>query len=260
MNMSVTLVSAYYRFNSKHSHHDYDSWLSNFLGTVETNLVMFCDEDTRDMLKQLRGNKPMHVVVLPAHEWECSQNHFDWNIHHSRDPERDIHTTTLYKLWNEKPFFVERAIKLNPYKSDWFFWTDAGCFRDSSPHVLQSLRHWPYSDAWTQLPADKLTLQQMKEFQAADYQIHNQTMLPREYQYDGLRIAGTFMVGTIRTWAKWLVLWRGIIHTYIHAAYFAGKDQDMMNTLVTMFPDMVNLVSSHPAKRNPWFYMHEYFT
>lgn len=258
-----TLVSAYYRFRSKHGADRYGEWIRNFLGTVETPLVMFCDADTEPLIREARGSLPMHLVQLPIAAWETSAPRFEayWERDIARDPERAIHSTPLYKVWAEKAFFVQRAIRANPFGTDWFVWVDAGCFRDPRPEVLATLRQWPRAGAWGTLPADRITMLLMYPFQPQDYVLSRDSLLPREYAYTlEMRIGGTILAGSVAGWARWNVVWRGMLEAYMHAGYFTGKDQNLMATVATMFPDLVHLVPSSPARRDPWFYFHELFS
>lgn len=262
------LVSAYYRFDaSKHGHTKYDSWIRNFLGTVETPIIMFCDEGTRALLLEARGDRPMDLVMLPQSEWETSAPDFEayWQRDHARDIERHIHNPMLYKIWNEKPFFVERAMRRAPPSPDpmaadtWYVWVDAGCFRSSDPATLATLHNWPHGGAWPELPSVRMTLLQVRAFEERDFAIDRTALLPRNI-IDDIRIGGTIMVGSAIAWVRWLTVWRGMLRSYMRANYFTGKDQNLMAAIVVMYPELVNVVSAAPARRDPWFYFQEYLS
>ncbi len=46
----------------------------------------------------------------------------DWGSQSARDPERDIHSEYLYRVWFEKASFVDQALRANPLQVD--LWVD----------------------------------------------------------------------------------------------------------------------------------------
>ena len=56
------------------------------------------------------------------------------------DPEKWKHVPGVYGPWTAKPWMVQHAKDLNPYASEYFFWVDAGGFReDRVQHHFRSL-------------------------------------------------------------------------------------------------------------------------
>lgn len=49
-----------------------------------------------------------------------------------KDPEKYKHVAGVYPPWTAKPWMVREAKNFNPYHSKYFFWVDAGGFRDGS--------------------------------------------------------------------------------------------------------------------------------
>lgn len=134
----VTIVSGFYRIDSgkKHKVSEYNEWLKNFLGSVELPIVFFCAPAMRAQIVELRGDKPITIVSnyesafdmpplekLGGYEWALAQ--------HKIDPENNVHVPDLYGVWTAKPWIVKQAKDANPYHSEYFFWTDAGSFRDA---------------------------------------------------------------------------------------------------------------------------------
>jgi len=56
----LTLVTAYFELGGKSGFREnpYPRWIRNFLPLVRWPLVIFCDEQSVEMLKEARGGKP----------------------------------------------------------------------------------------------------------------------------------------------------------------------------------------------------------
>lgn len=253
-----TIVSAYYRFPSKHSSAEYDEWARRFLGSVETPMVLFCDDETEPILREMRGVRPALFVLMPLAEAEMSKV-ADWDAEHARDPEASIHTKSLYVMWNEKAAYVQRAMALNPYRSTAFAWCDIGCFR--SDLNLARLRKWPEGPRLDGLDPERLTLLNIQPFEPGDEAIDPVTRLPPCFDMK-LRVGGTIMIGHRRAWDRWIPLYYAVLQRYLNAKFFAGKDQNVMASLVMLRPDLVTLVapSRAPEHGDPWFYLQPYFS
>ncbi|KPV77035.1 uncharacterized protein RHOBADRAFT_42248 [Rhodotorula graminis WP1] len=161
----VTIVSSFYRVDSgkKHRVSEYNEWLGNFLHSVELPIVFYCAPSFAAYVKNLRGNKPITLITefsspfdmppvqdLGGHDWAVRQ--------HKLDPEQHVHVPDVYGVWTAKPWIVKDAAARNPYGSEYFFWVDAGGFRDSS--VTHSFVELPtvLSDLYSTLPADTVML------------------------------------------------------------------------------------------------------
>ena len=51
--MTITVVSCYYMIKSKHSYRHYQNWIKNFFKTFSGNIVMFTNEETHFLLKEM---------------------------------------------------------------------------------------------------------------------------------------------------------------------------------------------------------------
>ncbi|GAA5974128.1 hypothetical protein JCM11641_003451 [Rhodosporidiobolus odoratus] len=165
MQAPVTIISSFYRVDNgkKHRVSEYHEWLTNFLHSVELPIIFYCAPTLAAYVKNLRGNKPITLITtysspfempplqaLGGHAWAVTQ--------HKIDPENHVHVPDVYGVWTAKPWIVRDAAEQNPYGSDYFFWVDAGGFRDSSishtftalPSVLDKL--------YTTLPSDTIVL------------------------------------------------------------------------------------------------------
>lgn len=85
---------------------------------------------------------------------------------HALDRERSIHGVGLYAIWNLKIYMINEVARLNPYKSEFFLFTDAGAWR------FQQFEKWP-DVQFTRLLASRLDNRilfgQVAEYDARKY-------------------------------------------------------------------------------------------
>lgn len=260
--MSCTIVTCYYRFPSKHSYEEYDAWMHNFLTHVHSNIVIFCDEDWVEHLAHLRQGfeDKTRIIVYKWNEMRCATKdmltywHKDWE----RDTERAYHNPLLYTLWNEKTEMVRQTIDMNPFKSEFFCWCDIGCFRDSGD-MHRYVNGWPSPSFLASACKDKIYLLNIEPFVGDDLQIQSNG-LTRTFEGKN-RIGGTIFFGHRVAWNTWHTKYYDTLRRYTECDYFAGKDQNIMATMVALYPSLVHLVT--PSRRaedgDPWFYLQRYF-
>lgn len=151
----VTVVSVFVALNkSKHSQSNYDLWVSNFLNSVDVPLILLCDEMSLNNLIKLRQNRSttFYIVnnikqVLKKIELERKQNYASEYYYHQLelDREKNIHNPNLYAIWNLKSYISNLFAQLNPYKSEYFIYSDAGAWRDNK------FKRWPNKELVKQL-------------------------------------------------------------------------------------------------------------
>jgi len=126
----TTIVTAYYRFPSKHSSAEYLTWMRNML-SLQDAMVIFTNKEMEETIYQMRQhalNRTL-IIIMELNEAEVVHEYgMDfWLDQHSIDPEKHTQPDSrLYIMWNEKPAFVHRAMSINPFKSSYFLWIDIG--------------------------------------------------------------------------------------------------------------------------------------
>ena len=137
----ITLVTAYFALERKgRSVRDYHKWMGNFLPFVRWPMVIFCDEQSLDTVKRLRGRKPAVYLVTDYEEFHVYQYR---DIFRKCPPGSPIE---LKMVWYEKPNFLRRAIEMDSFASEMFFWTDIGSYRLDRDRAIFSLSErleWP---------------------------------------------------------------------------------------------------------------------
>ena len=131
----ATVVSCYYIVPSKHAHANYERWIELFM-SLPMQTVLFVDHQSHGkLLEKYPETDRRKYIRKEIQEFETSK--WSWEQDLTMDEENHKgHSIPLYKIWTEKPFFVEHAAKLNLYNSSHFVWCDIGCFR-SADHMAR---------------------------------------------------------------------------------------------------------------------------
>lgn len=135
----VTVVSAYFSGPSKHSSAEYQEWGKNFLAH-KMPLILFTDDPDSIVGLQDRDKSITKVILVKKSAFLMSHRMFEWDKQLSLDPEKDIHSIHLFRVWLEKTNFVLKAIRSDRFRSQQYVWVDFGCFRSG---------HW--NDTWVAL-------------------------------------------------------------------------------------------------------------
>ena len=261
---NCTIVTCYYKFPSKHSYEEYDKWMTNFLTTIETPMVIFTDDESIEKIRQLRKWAEQNTVIInrPLQDTYCAQEKYMnyWMKDWQRDYERHIHNPKLYIVWNEKSKFVEEVIENNYFNTDYYCWCDIGCFRTSTN--IEKYKKFPNIEKIEQTNSkDKIQLLNIESFNQREIDYVKKIKLDEApirniFQLQH-RIGGTIFIGHISAWKKWIPTFYTMIETFMINNTFTGKDQDIMAMITLLYPDIVNLIK--PPTNNDWFYLQDYF-
>ncbi|MDD9817685.1 MAG: hypothetical protein OXU61_06075 [Gammaproteobacteria bacterium] len=167
----VTLVTAWFKVRQRRRNESfvrpYEEWMRTFVSHIRWPLVIFCEEQSLDEIRRMRGDKPaVYLAVSPE----------EFLVHKYRDvfqdqylaqppdahPGRAMHPD-VSMIWNEKCNFARRAAEMNPFGSEMIFWCDIGTFRSTLRTEVQLFRlseriEWPNLRVCRALPRDKVAI------------------------------------------------------------------------------------------------------
>jgi hypothetical protein len=255
--MKTTLITAYFELPiSKKSHDQYIEWMKNML-IIETPMVIFSDEASKPLIKQIRGNLPTYYVTLDFDDFYTARYETTFYEHQLLDHEIHIgHNPQLYMIWNEKSHFLKQAADLNPFHTDYFLWVDIGCFREPNTRFLQ----WPNPEKVAQLEPNKMLMIQVYPFRPEELEKRSLETIP-SFQFTN-RIGGTMFGGTKGAIDLWHKEYYQMLEYFIRIGRFIGKDQSIMNSVYLWKPQIVQLISQWNEPRNgmssEWFYMQDF--
>jgi len=167
----ITLVTAYFELEGRPQfskpENPYPGWIRNFLPYIRWPLVVFCGEQSVEMLKEARGDKPAVWHVTRPQEFYVYKYLDD--LKRLSFPEGQAEAYIARSLiWHEKHHFVQQVLSENPFGSEMIFWCDVGVFRrdQAAPWWQVSPRRiclfedieWPNLEVCRALPQDKVIL------------------------------------------------------------------------------------------------------
>jgi hypothetical protein len=140
-----TVVTGYFRVPSKYEPGKYDNWMKNML-SLHDPMVIFTHTELVDQIKDLRQHALDRTIVIPLALEDLPIGSLYptsfWEDQLNRDPEKKIHRSYyLFWIWLSKSWCVMQAIRLNPFKSDLFVWSDIGCFRNKKYNNKMMIQH-----------------------------------------------------------------------------------------------------------------------
>lgn len=248
----ATIVSAYYECQSRASLETYKERLRLLL-TIPCHIVFFAEEPLIEFIKECRQNHKEKTAIIPLNrtEWVANIKYPEsmWQQQPDKDPEKELHSVDLYKLWYEKKEFVLTAIELNPFDHEDFIWLDAGIIKD--PEILPIIKDtFPIS---SRIPIDRMLLLNVQPFLQTDEQkYHNNTITGNFKLRD--RIGAGVIAGSINSWHKWSEIYDETMTRYLEADQFIGKEQTIMSTMVLENKNLVSLIAPPKNYSNKWFY------
>lgn len=257
--MSCTIVTAYFRSPSKYDTSSYDEWITNFLTTVDNQMVIFCDKVSFEFISHLR--KPFaektRIVIIELESLYCSKEPFMeyWKKDIERDIESRIHNINLYIIWNEKAMFVGKVMKSNPFKTEFFMWCDIGCFRYKEDlHLFKP--DFPSRNFLENARKDKMYFLNIYPFQKNDFEVLPNGLTNPFNNVN--RIGGTMFIGHKDIFEKYIESYYNYMIAYMKNDYFTGKDQNIMASMYVLHPEMFHIVTPVDGEGNPWFYLQRF--
>ena len=147
-NNIITCVSGFWPIKNKHG--------AKFLHWFKTSLrvncpyIIFSSKAGIELIKTYRLDLPTHYIECTIEEFYTYQYKAKMLIHPEHCP-----SVELNLIWHEKMFFLEKALLINPFQSEFFCWADAGLcvYREKAPPLtpfpdVKKMLHLP-------LPKDK---------------------------------------------------------------------------------------------------------
>ena len=251
---NVTVVTCYYEFSSKYPCDTYMTWAKDFFKVI-CNSVVFCDKHSESILLHNVPHIKNNNTLINLDICDFTTSIYDWSHDFKIDPEKSHHSIELYKLWNEKIHFVNRAIELNPYNSANFIWLDIGSFRNSK-RVNDIIKY--QFPLMCNFPSGKTVLFQIDKFKDIDKQ--NVKELDNRFLKCN-RLSGLF-AGDIEGLKLFKNKHSEILYKFKEKRLFSGKDQTLYNFLGLQYPEIFHIVDAKSIRKDysPWFNIHYYFS
>jgi len=223
---------------------------------LKFNRIIFCDISSKKILTDIQQeNEYTKYYIRNISDFETSKYNWNYDLSIDKEIKKGInHTVDLYKIWNEKIYFLNICINDNIFNSDYFIWLDIGSFRYKDR--LKDFINFPQSN---NMISDKVLMFQMKSFSKQD-------KLDIKYDdrfEDTYRIGGMFG-GDKKSLIEFKNKYTDILKQFKKKKIFAGKDQNLYNFLVIENKHLIDLKNAvklnKKYKYNEWFILHYYLS
>lgn len=246
-----TIVTAYYDFPyKKHSSNLYSTWIKRFFSNIKANIVVFTDEKSSNVLKNvIEDMNNIRIIIFPISQFYTARFFSYWQKDFQRDHER-YHNPNLYMVWNEKTMFIQRAMKMNLFNTEYYAWTDIGIMRDDK-HIPY-ISNYPNPTIIQTLKKDKVYLLNIDDFTEDDLRETEAT----ERFMKCNRIGAGVIFGHKTILEKWTHFYYDMLNDFMSNDFFTGKEQSIMACVYLKHREsLIELIKPIESPIDPWFYM-----
>ena len=254
---AVTLVTAYYDLKSasKYGASTYASWNSNYFSLADA-MIIFTDASSAQEVSHMRSaSRGCTAVVIEELTATHTAGLLDWEREKLKDPEATLHSTPLYIIWNQKSSWLMNASISNPFASKYFFWTDAGQFRDRA-FVSKLKENEPWVKCTNLISPGCMLLLSIEPFNACELETDSRG---RAAFLSSLshRIGGGNFGGDADAIRNWYKRYYEMLIDYHREGLFVGKDQPIMASVCLQNVGFCKIISAGSVNEaaDPWFAM-----
>ena len=244
-----TVVTAYFPVKSKYAKEKYKGWMGTMLG-LQDPMVIFSSPDMVETIVELRSHALNRTLVIPmelVHLPLVRQYPLEiWEAEYDKDPEKRRHAGyEVFWIWLSKTWFLDEAVRRNPFSSAYFMWSDIGCFR-SQDERWKGQTMMQHTDV---IPPGRML------FMAH----HNPNPPPTSWWTNKLREpqhfyhSGTMMAGSKETIQKFHQVFLQTIQGFLDRKLFIGDDQTVLQCTCLQHPDLCAYAVHNEVPDNYYF-------
>ncbi len=265
----VTVVTCYFQIKSKQPHDKYVEWMQNFL-KIPMNLVVFTDSESYDLIFNLRQSciAKTKIIILALNNF-VMYKHIDYFKYcYEICPLKSRHSTELFMLWAEKPYFLQRAITENYFNSEWFVWTDIGSLRNKI--LSRDYQYYPNYKKFINIDPNKIILSAISNYATTKLDNDNIPLIYKTSNtsdilngHNTIYIQGGFYAIHKTMINNFIDLYSNIFKFFKYNQYYAGNDQFILNTFYHKYQNMIHLINAKNYLNitdNIWFTFYSAFS
>jgi len=253
---TTTIITAYYKLRSKHSHEEFLDWMVQLLQTTDL-LVIYTEEWLVPTLKTISNGSrseanTKYVLVNISDTMVAKRYSLEaWKNQQSLDKEIESHKSLeTYWVWNEKAEMVRQVASENPFRTEFFFWADIG--------YLRTAGHKHRGKNWirrTTFPRECITMLVVDAFLGDETAVDQDGLSQTDFANPKWRLAGGIWGGGLSEVLDWHSAYYSTMDRYVREGRFAGNDQAVMATTCVEHPSLCCMISAPPDFWNSWFWL-----
>jgi hypothetical protein len=242
---SHTVVAAYFRVNSKYGAKRYAEWMSNFL-SIEDPVVIFTEPETVTRVKEMRQHAWNRTVIIEISLDDLPMSWLGrqfWENQLRIDYEKSLHQDyKLFWIWLSKSWWTVQAIHLNYFSSNFFVYSDIGCFRHGSYNNKLVVRHPEVVPKGTIL-----------------WMAHRPPNPPPIKLWDTKNVSEHFFhsgsqgAGGSEAWVEFHAMFASTLDAFIAQGSFIGEDQLALQATCLLHPQLCAYLRSHQVGDNAYW-------
>lgn len=246
-NSTYIFVTSYFSITKKkHSNNEYIEWMNYFFSVINNSLVIFTDNKS---IKYIPPNNGIYVIYNSIFDIPCVSNYKNiYTIQNDIDPEKSIHSSELYAIWNAKICMLKKTTEL--YNKSVYIWIDIGSSR------------WKHS--FKQFPNSKII-----DFLSNLNSMFFFAVYNRKFKKDypklliGDFLEGTSFGGNKRSVIEYYDIFWKVHDIFLKKDKFIGKDQTIYNTIPIYYLQNITIFPSYGfykcMESNQWFRFYNYY-
>ena len=209
--------------------------MANMLG-LQDPMIIFCAPDMVSTIRELRSHATNRTMIIPTHlqDLQVVRNYpLDvWKAELEKDPERVLHGGyEVFWIWLSKTWLLMEAIKLNPFASTYFMWSDIGCFRTGDEKWKGQTMMQHTTDVL--LPGRMLFMARQEPIPPPSVWWTNKKGQPLYFYH-----SGSMMVGTVETIATFHTVFLETLQGFLDRGLFIGDDQTILQCTCLQHPHL----------------------
>lgn len=251
----ITLVSGLFKLETpRHTFDDYLNWVTNLL-QINKPIIFYVDEVIYDLIKEKRPKEYADKTIWRKQKFSdlFFYRHYRKALEKTYiiDKAKYKHNVNLFILWNEKVIFLRNSINKNYFNSKYFFWIDAGFFRDKN--MTKYINNWPSLKI---LKGDSRIM--LNEIRRIDTKEFNNLMkfdpITHDKFMNNCNMGGAFFGGRNDYFIKFFYFYFKVFKLFMRKNKFIGSEQNLYTIVGYLHPEITNII--HTGK---FFIMKEYF-
>lgn len=262
-----TIVTGYFRVRSKFAAENYITWMSEML-SLQDAMVIFTDREMVETIKKFRQHATNRTVIvemkltdlpisqLMRGEGEEKSSNIFWQRQLEIDKERRLHKSfELFWVWLSKSWEVAQAVEHNWFQSDFFMYSDIGCFRSKGYGNKFLIPHGAGNSALGEniikIVPDHDTVLWMAHHKpnAPPHYLWNDKFTQKQHYYH----SGSQGAGYKEAWQQYHAKFAEVIDEFVAAGMFIGEDQCVLQATCQKYPHLCAYVPFDQVKDNHYF-------
>jgi len=221
-----TIVTAYFNVKSKYKADKYDEWMAHIL-SLQDCLVVYTEPASVASIQRLRTEHPTVIVVQNStHDLPVSKLYRDthpsfWADQLAMDKEQKRHASyQLFWIWLSKSWWITQAVHRNFFQSDFFMYSDIGCFRSAAWNNRTLIQH---ADI---VPANKVMWMAHHKPNPPLKSLWNDKFREKQNFYH----SGSQGAGTATAWLRFHDVFSQTMDRFAGNQLFLGEDQCILQS------------------------------